>query len=416
MRTEALRPLTLAAALALGAGTAFPARAEGLKLGVGQVLLRQGNLFRLADDVAVPAGLARDDRIETRYLDAALALPAGRQRLALTAQLQDRRHALNPAYDNTGSTAALTLEWQTIGRLNGTLGYSHARGLQTLTDELQTSLRPVNINTSRSVSGSAQLPLDAAWTLSLNGELRDSVNSAEIDAVRTRDLRQLSQTVRLGWRSRAGTTLGLSATRGSGEYPRFARSSDGQFVADRFETDGGAIDFAWEPGAAGTLRLRVGNNRSRHALRASRDFDGQIGSLGWTSRGDRQLGWSLTLQRDSGSEGTVLASSSLATPIRYDQARVVDSVRLAATLTLSAHLVARGEFSADRRTVTTDALGLASLTQEQGRYTAVGLGWAPRGWGQAGCDWRTESRRAQGGTARRMRADSLGCNWRLQWS
>ncbi|NCT83638.1 MAG: outer membrane beta-barrel protein [Comamonadaceae bacterium] len=320
------------------AALAAPARAQtddaapfyaGASLGVAHV----SNLFR-------QAGTQNSDTVVSAGLLAGLDQRLGRQRLTLDGLLQDNRYASNKDLNNQSYRLRSALDWQTVGRLSGTLSATSSRALADF--NIGGGVDPIfRKNTERNDEYAALLrlgvltrySLEAGWTR----KQRD-FSAAEYDRfVYSQDTGQLGVYATPGGNLR----LGLVGRHTRGQYPRYPTGLVLNPDTLQFEVRSEPDDYTrndldltayWATGNS-SLNTRLSRSRVRHSLASLRDFSGTTGAIGWNWRPTGKLQLGLQYARDTGQE-----SSSLATDVNrlYTSWRLTGSYALTAKLSLNA--------------------------------------------------------------------------------
>lgn len=426
MRTEGIRPLACPAAwsgrtlgLALWAVTGAalsqgsPA-AAGWWVTLDQDITRESNLYRLSEGAPTPAGLAREDTLYRTTVGAGARLPLGRQRVGLDLAWQAGRFDRNTQLDHDGLVADLRLDWETVGRLSGTLRARRDRSLVRFGSEgLVGDSATRNLGTTTRVDAGVRLGGPTRWGFELEGQhLSQSFSSA---AFRSRELRQSTGWAGARYNAHGAWNAGLGLRALAGRYPSFALRADGSAEADRF--DGRYLDLTgqWKPTGASQLDLRLSLGRTRYDRATASDLAGLTGTAAWTWRPTGKLQLQTRLARDRGQESATLFFPG--------SGRVADFSRttrsLSATLDWSASAkvsLVLGGLWARRDLVDTrqDLFGRPLVLQGTDRtsVTSLAANWTPTRRLALGCEIVREQRTHQGPLSTDYGVSISGCRGR----
>lgn len=380
-------------------------------VGASQTVTHESNLYRLGDGVATPAGISKSDLVSSTALLAGLDQPVGRQRVYADLTLRASRYRENGDLDNDGHSLRAGIDWETIGRLSGTVEVSADRRLARFDTDTE-----IGVQTRRNVEddtrffAEAKLGVVTEYTAVVSLEHRERKFSApEYDR---RENRQTTGTASLRWRPQGGTMLGVGLRHTEGRYPRFDTGDDGAFVADNYTRDGVDLLGSYESGGASRYEARVTLGRTRFDINSQRDTSGATGQASWTWRPGGRLSTITRLVRDTGQDAYVSGSPLIDGVI--DTSRTTTTLSLGARYEFSAKIQLRADLAYARRDlvrtlpptalISADARGRDNTTQ-----LSLGATWTPTRALVIGCDAGHETRSADGVLSLPYSADRLGC-------
>ncbi len=389
------------------------AQASPYYAGIAQSLSHDSNLYRLADGVPAPFGLARSDRIATTTLLAGVRQQLGRQALRGDVSLRAGRFGNNQSLDNEGHRIALGLDWATVERLSGSVSLSRDRSLVRFDSDSALSgpgALQRNLSTATRLEALARIGLVTRWS----GELRANYQQADYSAAayRSRELREHGASAGLRYSFSDALEVGAALRATEGRYPRFAQAADGRFVEDRYQGRFVDLNARWVPSALSQLDARVSLGSTNFDRATASDLSGLTGSATWIWRPSAKLRWETRLARDRGQDASALlfpgsgrfadfsrTTASLSAGVSYEWST---------KLRLSAGLGHARRGLADTRQ---DLLGQTRVRNGDDRTTfaAVGLRWLPWRSVTLGCDLGREQRRHQGELSTDYRASTFGC-------
>ena len=362
-----------------GAGPAL-AQSSPWWAGAALNLTHDSNIYRQADGAApLPAGRGRSDTILTSSLLAGLDQPIGRQHLRADVALRNNRFASNEVLDNNGYGLKLGLDWATIGRVSGSLGVAAERSLVRFdSGSLEAGTLERNTVSSRRVDGTVRVGVVTRWSAEASFSRQQVDYSAasfdSSDFVHT----SLGTALRYSPSDLLSVSAGLSGRQG--RYPRFARTHDGGFVAERYSGRNLDLTARWAPSGSSQLDGRVSLE-----IRWTRDRGQDVELLGFDASG-RVADFSRT-------------SNALALGLHYE---------LSAKITLSSRVTAIRRDLVDSRL---DLLGDMVVRNGSDRSVLAQLGarWAPSRGLQVGCDWGREKRSADNVLSTGYGVNTVGC-------
>ena len=357
-------------------------------VGANLSLAHDTNVFRLPNAIA--------DTSYSAGLSAGIDQPIGRQRVYANGRVRETRFQDLKQLDHTSYGINTGVDWETIGKLSGTLRFTGGESLFNYGGTNTTQSTSRNIETRHEAIttvkyGAASL-LAVEVTLS-HRRLRYSDVNYESNGL-TQDA------IGMGWfyRPSAGLRLGTGLRITRGKY----EGSDRDF--DRRDLD---LTATWQASGLSTLdgRLSVGRREARGAASAL-DFSGATGQLIWIYQPTGKLQFRTTLSRDSGAESGFLNVDDSQTGSGGDTSRITNAVALGAAYTLSPKTRVYAGFRANHRSLVTGALdGSDSL-----RSATLGLSYKPLRNLAFSCQIGRETRSASGSLSFGYGASTATCS------
>lgn len=383
-----LRRTALAlAAAALAAGAA--AQSSPYFVSLSQSASHDSNLLRLADGVAAPAGYSRSDSVLATALTAGFDQSFGRQRGFGNVALRSTRFGSNGVYDNESYALAAGLDWSTVARVSGSVNLGASRSLASFGLQELGLLGRKNFEDARTADLAVRVGLVTEWTAEATYGRREVKNTLEQPSVESREFDSDTTSLGLRWRPTGAAAFGLGWRATTGRYPKFRRTAAGDFVEDRFRSDGADFTAELTPSGASRIALRIGNSRTRYDVNAARDFTGVTGQLDWTWRPTGKLAVTTSFSRTTGQDST--PTVILFFPATSDYSRVTRTLRLRTDWSVSGKALLYADLSHNERgLVRTFAIGPDTLDggtgAERGTTWALGARWAPSRWLALGCE------------------------------
>jgi hypothetical protein len=386
-------------------------------LGASQTLTQQSNLFRIGRNVAgaeqtLPAGVSKSDLVSTTALVGGIDQPIGRQRLYGSINLADNRYRHNSQLNTPSHNLNLALDWSTVERLSGSLGYAdNKRQVQfnTLNSASSVETRR-NIVDTRRVNAVARLGLVTKLTAEAQWAHERVDYSAPEYAFR--EYRQDSLSLGLNYKPSGLLALGAALRQTRGEYPLFSALG-----ADRFTRDDLDLSANWQPSQVSQFSARLSATRTRYEQDSLRNSSGPTGYLSWNWQPTGKLRLRADLARDFGQSAYAADFGALGTGvIDYSTTRTTWRLRvdqdISAKIALSAALT-----QVHRALVNTAATTAATLGVVRGSDDTVsvslGARWTPTRNILLSCDLNHDQRRTNTALSTRMSAAVFGCSGQL---
>ena len=409
----AARPLArLCLGLCLGACTLAAAQSSPWYVGGSVALTHDANLYKISDGApALPGGLSKGDNITTLTAMAGFDQTIGRQRVRGDVSLRDIRFATNTALANQGYALKLGADWTSIERLSGSVNLVADRSLVRFNnDSIVANNLERNISTTRSFDSTVRLGVVTRWTV--EGSYAHQSADYSAPAYAPREYRQDSVSAGMRYSPNGIVSLALAARETRGRYPRFARTLDGQFVADRYRGSNLDLSARWVPSTISQIDARLSLGRTRFDRATGSDFSGLTGSATWTWHPTGKLRFETRLARDRGQDAQALdyfASGRFA-----DVSRTTTSLLIGATYELSSKInltVGAAHSTRDLVDTRTGFFGDVSTLSgaDRTRMFALGVRWTPTRSLALGCDANWERRSANSSLSSDYSASTLGC-------
>ncbi len=397
--TQVLRSPLVLALLALHA---LPALAEsspyyaGATLGLSHV----SNIYR-------SAGAGDSDTVTSAGLLAGLDQQLGRQRLTVDGSLQDNRYRNNSSLNNSSYSLRSGLDWQTVGRLSGTVSASSSRSLADF--NVGGGVNPIfakNTERNDEYSAFARLGTSTRYTFEAGFTRR----TRDFSAVEYARLVYQQNTTSLGVYATPGANLrlGLVGRRTLGQNPSYPvgltfnpsiPALEIVYAPNDYRRNDVDLTLSWNTGGASALNARLSASRTRNSLTQLTNFSGTTGALGWTWQALSKLQLSAQVARDSGQETLVRSA---------DVNRVYTNWQLGAVYAATAKLSLNASVSSNRSTRANSDNSPLSDNYEKARSQSLGLRWAYSRSFSLGCQYNHSSRDSS--VAQYVySANSLGC-------
>ncbi|PZP34358.1 MAG: hypothetical protein DI603_05200 [Roseateles depolymerans] len=368
----------------------------GTSLGLNHV----SNLYRTAS-----AG--DSDTVTSLGLLGGLDQQIGRQRLTVDGSLQNNRYASNSNLNNSSYSLHSGLDWQTVGRLSGSLNVTSSRALADY--NIGNGITPIfDKNTQRDNEYSAVARLGVATRYTV--EAGFTRRTHDFSAVQYAQLAYRQNAGSLGLYAMPGGNLrvGLALRHTEGQNPTYPTGLTFNPTIPAFEVVYSPNDYRrndvdltlnWNTGGASTLNARISASRTNNSLSQLNDFSGTTGALGWTWQALNKLQLSAQFARDSGQETQVRAS---------DVNRVYTSWQFGALYAMTGKLSLNASLNGSRSTKANDANTPIADNYELNHSQTLGLRWAYSRSFNMGCQYNRASRNASVAQYS-YSANSFGC-------
>lgn len=271
------------------------AQANPYFVGVSQSFTHESNLFRVATNQP-----RTSDTFGTTTLFGGIDQPFGRQRLQAELAAGYSRYKDNDQLNNTRYRASIALDWETVEKLSGRLGYTINQSLARYGADEGPTLTSRNLERSQELLALARYGRESLLAAEASFAHRQLDYSASAFAFK--ELRQ--DAIRLGllYRPSGLLTLGAAGRYTKGKYPFAVEPSPGFFLADEFTRKDLDITALWVPTGQSTVNARLSYTKSSHDAVTTRDLSGATGAFSWDYKPTGKLSFTTTLVRDSGSE------------------------------------------------------------------------------------------------------------------
>lgn len=285
--------LALAAA-ATCAGTAH-AETGPYAVGVSETLSQESNPLRTRD------ALAQSEVISTTSLDFLIDQPIGRQKFKANAQLSAQRFSDTKAWDNNPYRLGAELDWSTVDRWEGELGFDTGRELYRYDQNAATPQE----NQQRSTRAWLRARVGVITTWTFEAGLTAYERDLSLAAFDRLDQKQWAGEAGLRYRYSPDLDARVMLRHTDGEYPRFSALG-----ADEFRRNDVEFSARWAASGASTLNARFSFGTESHTQQDIRGGDIWAGALTWLWLPTGKLALSTTLQRDSDIGSSRFAAST----------------------------------------------------------------------------------------------------------
>lgn len=395
----ALSSLTLTIAMAMA--TAAPAMAQTSTpyyLGASLGLTHVSTNYRQSTG-------ANSDRVLSAGLLAGIDQSFGRQRLSADGSVQDNRYSDNRSLNNRSYNLRTALDWQTVGRLSGTVSASTSRSLADFNIG-NGAIPSFSKNAERNEEYGAVARLGVGTRYSLESGF--SHRRRNFSAAEYQRFVYQQNTTSIGAYATPGANLklGVAARRTRGTNPNspiFALGFPFGSAPNDFTRNDFDLTASWNTGGSSNLNARVSASSTHNSLAnipfasgfssGIRDFKGTTGALGWNWQVSPKLLLGTQFSRDTGQE---------ALPQATEINSVYNRWRFSANYELTAKVSLNAAFNTSR----SHASSNSSFDNDNGR--ALGIRWAFSRGVSLGCQIN-HSGRDSSSPANIYSADSYGC-------
>lgn len=403
-RNHQLARLCLAA-LGLASASAVNAQAPDSPyyLGVSQGFTWEDNLFRVRGSAE-----KTQDVISTTSLLAGFNRPLGRQRFFGDGIVRYNRYDKSSQLDNTGYGVKVGWDWETIGRLSGTLSYTADQSQAAF--GVEAPLLTTKRNTERGQQFLARGQLGGTTSL-LSLETIYIHRRLDYSAVEfaAQEFDQDSLSLGLLYRPSGILTLGIAGRGTRGRYPAgsVVAPVGGENKFDRSDID---LTAVWVPTGLSKVSGRLSYSKEDHDRNNARDFSGVTGALAWEYKPTGKLTFTTDFLRDTGSESTfqrAIAANAIATTVG-NTSQVSNAIQVRALWEFSAKV----QFDASARYIERDLVTTTPPASGTDRTTnaLIGARWAPtRNW-TLGCNFGYEKHDGSQLVSPPYEANVAGCS------
>ena len=274
------------AALAIALLAPAPAWAlfqDHLEIWVAQNVTRDTNVFRISDrqSPTVIGALKLTERINTMHMGVSVDVPVSQQRLQASYTTYQSRYRVFKDLNNDGHSARAQLMWGFMHKLNGTLGYSQAKGLASFAN---IQGRTPDIVTVR------QTWLTANWainpSLRASGGLAAAQNKHSEISRRLNDIETASSDVGIAYVTPDNDSVALVSRVERGRLPR-AVTISGLSFNNNYDQYATGVAVVWVINGISRLDGRLEMARRTYEETTQRNYSGPIGRIlyTWTPTG-----------------------------------------------------------------------------------------------------------------------------------
>lgn len=326
----------------------------------------------------------------------------GRQRVRGDLALVHTAYRRFSERDTDGWRGGLALDWETVGRLSGTVS---ARSQRQQAEPNVGGVQQVSLsNVERSDEVQARARLGGAALLSLEGGVGQRRVKFSAPELAYRGYTQDSADVGASWRPSDILTLSLGASASQSDYrapaPGDIRSDD----SERRSIDFGA---RWAPTGASSFGGRLSATREDYSRATAQDFSGVTGFVNWNWQPTGKLALVTTLARDTGQELGFLRDEESARVTATDFARVSTRLSLVAGYELTGKIRMTGALAHQRRSLVDTISG--GRGRDNSTSLDLGVRWAATRTVGVGCSVGHITRSASGTGSNDYDNNTVGC-------
>ena len=352
--------------------------------GVNQRFEHHSNLFQ-------SSGGGVSDTVSSTSLVGGVDLPISRQRLYGRLTAGTNRYSNNTGLNHESYTGVLGLDWETAGRLSGTLALDAS---QTLADFnppgfSQAGLPAVisnNATDTVGLRGSVRMGVVTRLTAEVGGATRRTRFDNALYQSRNVDIDEVYALVRYRPAGSLVVGGGVRATRGT--YPNFRAPVGGGFTPENFERNNVDLIAEWPVSGASRVDARLSFGKDSYDTITTRDYSGVTGEFTWRWQPTGRTALTTVYTRRSGDEVGVSNIPGQAT-YATSANRVSDTVGVSADYELTGKMKVRATASLSDSSAV-DQLGRA--TDETNSAVSLGLVWEATRAIRAGCDVTVRNR------------------------
>jgi hypothetical protein len=264
-------------------------------LGASEAFDHENNLYRVALGQPQTA-----DSFWTTTLLGGINQPFGRNRFYLDATVANNHYVSQTQLDNTSYTLATGLNWESVNRLSGQLGYTGSH-----------TLAPFGLNNGVPFTSKSEQNLqDVLATLNYGLDTRLSILSSlrydklDFSEALFNYLNISQEVASLGMQYRPSglLTLGAAFRYTKGDFPDSIQQLDGSYLADKFHRADVDLTATWVPSGLSTVNARISYTREEHNEITARNVSGATGLVSWDYKATSKLLVTTTLSRDTGAQ------------------------------------------------------------------------------------------------------------------
>lgn len=285
------------ASLGVFTSSAALAQTSPYYIGIAQAYSHESNVFRVATGQPETS-----DSYSTTSLLAGVNQPFGRQRFFTDAIANFNRYRDNKQLNNTGYGLVTGLDWETIEKLSGRIGYTVNENMARFGADQGPALTTKNMERSQELLARGQYGL--ASLLSIEGSLAHRQLDYSAEEFAFQEFKQDAASLGVLYRPSGLLTLGAAARHTKGRYPFAVTVSPGVFQPDDFSRNDIDLTAVWLPTGLSTLTARLSYTKATHDAVASRDISGTTGAIRWDYKPTAKLAFTTELIRDSGAESS----------------------------------------------------------------------------------------------------------------
>lgn len=371
-RVHLLTPLAalLVAAAGHQAASAQASDPNPYYIGVSQSFTRDSNLGRVPSNFATSS-----EMVSSTGLYAGINQPFGRQRLRVDGAVTSNRYSESNALNNTGYGLNAALDWSTIERLSGTLGYANNQSLASFFSPFTPLGTDRNVKTTEELS--AKFLLGGVTILSFTGELSHRKIGNSAAAYLNQEFNQNAGSLGVRYRVSGALDTGIALRMTRGTYPNF-QAIPGGFLGDDLNRRDVDLTASWVPTGLTTISTRLSLSKQTHSVAAVRDFSGATGSISIQHKPAGRLSYSASISRDTGTENSFITQLG-PRGVRIESLSDNSQISTTAQFTANYEITAKIQANATARLLNSQ-VGTSGLPSSGTNTTSgidLGLSYAP---------------------------------------
>jgi hypothetical protein len=326
----------------------------------------------------------------------------GRQRVRGDLALSHSAYRRFSARDTDGWRGGLALDWETVGRLSGTVSARSYRQQAEPNTGVVPQVSVSNVERGDEVQARARLGGEAL--LAIEGGVSQRRVKFSAPEIAYRGYTQDSVDAGVSWRPSDILTLSLG---GSASNTDYRAPAPGDIRADENERRSVDLGARWVATGASSFNARLSATREEYARATAQDFSGVTGFVNWDWRPTGKLKLKTTLARDTGQELSFQRDPESERITATDFARVSNRLAVDADYELTGKVRMTGALTHLRRSL------VDSISGARGRDNTtaleVGANWAATRTVTIGCSVGRISRSASGAGSSDYDNDTAGC-------
>lgn len=278
---------------------------DAFNFSIGQSVLRDDNVFRLAPDANAQRLLgaaSRGDNISTTSAALRFDRPVALQRLYANLGVSRVRYGRFTHLDHDSQNLSAGWDWALGSHWRGTFAWSRNEALSDFGEIRSTGK---NIATYERASFSAGYQFHPEWTAGAVVFRNTGDNSSAARATATFEANGAEAF--LEHATGRGSAIALLARRTDADYPNQEAVNSG-LVDNSYRQDEIEARGAYRAGGASRFDLRLAQVWRKHEQAPARDFAGASGKLSWDWQLNGKSALNVSAWREIGARGDVLAS------------------------------------------------------------------------------------------------------------
>lgn len=339
------------------------------------------------------------DTISSTGVLGGLNIHLGRQRLYADAKASNNRYSRFKDLEHTSHSLSAGLDWETIERLSGRLGYMDSQELINY-GAIDIPITTKSVQKVKQASASVRYGITSRFAVDAGAEDRRVDFSAPEDP---RDYTQKVARAGLNWGTPGVLTLGTGVRLTKGDYPSAVISPfvPGQpdavppipdipavYGPDKTERKDVYVSVAWTPSGLSTITGRINATRQTHTQPTIPRLSAITGAVHWDYRPSDKLAFKTSLVRDTGSETLFSDIPVGLLPLRPDNEKLGTVLSVDAEYALTAKIATTASVRHRRVSTSQEATTSSNSTN----IYSLGATYAATRTISLGCNYTQESR------------------------